>query len=737
MIRRPVGARIAQMIPVAIVASYVVYAPDVLAPIEPPKTFIVAMILGVAIIRAISTGAWRVALKQIRMTWRHDNPWLRTALASLATFLVVAVASTAASIVPRSSLLGTLNRGQGTLFVATVVVAIALSWPILRTSSGARNIVRAIGLGGIIPATIAIGQSVGYDLVSGGIASTDRASGTLGNPVNLATMMAMSAVAAMALAHEAWTASRNLPVSGGEGELTPANGSVTSEIMEGSPPAPRGAISIFFVAIGVALAIATRLAGIKWPEVEWTVVPASVVASALIAWPADYANAGVTLGPQSKSSNPTLLKSREVRWRAYLWAIVAVACIAAIGASRSRGPAIALGIGASTWVTLAVLPRPAGLVRRAGIGVAVAGSVTIVAFVAGSALPATVRAVRALPAGSIGGGGAMAEVQAQANAVGRDTIGTREIAWASSLDTFRYGSRVLDPRWVGTAMASSGHQMADLEAISTLPDHRAMSSLLRRAIGYGPESQVALIGTDAAGQPFDRAHAAPLDILLTQGAIGLATAAVLAVATVVVSVRFGGQDEAFTADRTIVPLLVTSGVASLTGVDGTAQVLATWALVAVALARAAFQTAAEASSVSDGPAMPSADQNPSPSLRAVGTGCAIATSGVVLTMVIADGPTDPATWGISAAAAMVAVCVMYSHRPSISTTSAANWTHNVVAPCVVVSIMMTPAWSALAAGASARAATMPGTSVEDRQVRLSRAIVVDPGLVTYRELRGI
>ena len=737
MTRRPVGAQIAQMIPVAIVASYVVYAPDVLAPIEPPKTFIVAMILGVAVIQAISTGVWRVALTEIRRTCLRDNPWLRTALASLAIFLVVAVASTAASIVPRSSLLGTLNRGQGTLFVATVVVAIALSWPILRTRCGARNIVRAIGLGGIIPATIAIGQSVGYDLVGGGIASTDRASGTLGNPVNLATMMAMSAIAALAMAYEAWTISRKLPVSGGEDEPTRADGSVASEIIEGIPATPRGAISIFFVAIGVAIAIAARLAGIKWPEVDWAVVPASVVASALIGWPADYANARVTLGPQSKSPNPTSLNSREVRWRAYLWAFVAVACIAAIGASRSRGPAIALGIGVATWVSLAVPPRQAGLLRRAGIWVAVAGSVTVVAFVAGSALPATVRAIRALPAGSIGGGGAMAEVQAQANAVGRDTIGTREIAWASSLDTFRYGSRVLDPRWVGTAMASSGHQMADLVAISTLPDHRAMSSLLRRAIGYGPESQVALIGTDAAGQPFDRAHAAPLDILLAHGAIGLATAAVLAVATVVVSMRFSGQDEAFTFDRTIVPLLVTSGVASLTGVDGTAQVLVTWALVAVALARAASQTAAEASSVSDGPAMPSADQHRSPGLRALGTGCAIATSGVVLSMVIGDGATDPTTWGVSATAAVMASSVMSSHSLSWSTISAGKWIYNVVVPCVVVSIMMTPAWSALAAGAYARAATMPGTSVEDRQALLSRAIVVDPGLVTYRELRGI
>ena len=737
MTRRPVGAQIAQMIPVAIVASYVVYAPDVLAPIEPPKTFMVAMILGVAVVQTISTGAGREALKEIRRTWLENNPWLRTALASLAVFLVVSVASTTASIVPRSSLLGTLNRGQGTLFVATVVVAIALSWPVLRTRCGARNIVRAIGLGGIIPATIAIGQSVGYDLVGGGISSTDRASGTLGNPVNLATMMAMSAIAAMALAYEAWEASRKLPVSGGDDEPTRADGSLTSENIERSRPTSRDALSLFLIAIGIALAIAARLAGIKWPEVEWTLVPASVVASALIGWPGDYANARVTPGPKSKSPNLNPLDSREVRWRAYLWACVAVACIAAIGASRSRGPAIALGIGAATWVSLAVLPRQAGLLRRAGICVAVAGSVTVVAFVAGSALPATVRAIRALPAGSIGGGGAIAEVHAQADAIGRDTIGTREIAWASSLDTFRYGSRVLDPRWVVTAMASSGHQMADLEAISTLPDHRAMSSLLRRAIGYGPESQVALIGTDAAGQPFDRAHAAPLDILLALGAIGLAAATTLAAATVIVSVRFSGQGEAFPFDRTIVPLLVTSGVASLTGVDGTAQVLVTWALVAVALARAASQTAAEASPDSDGPAMPSAVQHLSPGLRALGTGCAIATSGVVLTMAIGDGATDPTTWGVSATAAVMASSVMASHSLSGGTISAGKWIYNVVVPCVVVSIMMTPAWSALAAGAYARAATMPGTSVDDRQVLLSRAIMVDPGLVTYRELRGI
>ena len=40
---------------------------------------------------------------------------------------------------------------------------------------------------------MAIVQSVGYDLARGGPVTTDRAAGTLGNPVNLGTMMAMSA----------------------------------------------------------------------------------------------------------------------------------------------------------------------------------------------------------------------------------------------------------------------------------------------------------------------------------------------------------------------------------------------------------------------------------------------------------------------------------------------------------------------------------------------------------------
>jgi hypothetical protein len=106
-------------------------------------------------------------------------------------------------------------------------------------------------------------------------------------------------------------------------------------------------------------------------------------------------------------------------------------------------------------------------------------------------------------------------------------------------------------------------------------------------------------------------------------------------------------------------------------------------------------------------------------------------------MVIGDGATDPTTWGVSATAAVMASSVMASHSLSGGTISAGKWIYNVVVPCVVVSIMMTPAWSALAAGAYARAATMPGTSVDDRQVLLSRAIMVDPGLVTYRELRGI
>ena len=43
------------MLPTAIVASFVVYAPDVLAGIEPPKTFVAGLILGTAILQAIVT----------------------------------------------------------------------------------------------------------------------------------------------------------------------------------------------------------------------------------------------------------------------------------------------------------------------------------------------------------------------------------------------------------------------------------------------------------------------------------------------------------------------------------------------------------------------------------------------------------------------------------------------------------------------------------------------------------
>ena len=41
----------APILPLAIVASYVVYAPDVLAGIEPPKTFVAGLILGTAILQ--------------------------------------------------------------------------------------------------------------------------------------------------------------------------------------------------------------------------------------------------------------------------------------------------------------------------------------------------------------------------------------------------------------------------------------------------------------------------------------------------------------------------------------------------------------------------------------------------------------------------------------------------------------------------------------------------------------
>ena len=782
----------APILPLAIVASYVVYAPDVLAGIEPPKTFVAGLILGTAILQAIVTGAWRDAVVSLRATWSTGEPWRRAGVASLVAFLLVVGASTAVSIVPRSSVLGTLNRGQGTLFVGTLVVAIAACWPALRTPAGARSVVRAIAAGGFIPAVVAIVQSVGYDLARGGPVTTDRAAGTLGNPVNLGTMMAMSAVAAMALAYEAFgpharwffrplavrgggqlriggegdaatvggvggkppvprgaipTASANpeqpsrdlaherLPVPQGAMPTASANPDQPSrDLAHERLPVPQGAMPIILGALGVAVAIGTRVAGIIWPDVAWVVVPVSVIASALIASPRDIPHDGIGQAGRRLS-----------QVRGFLWVMVAVACIAAVGASRSRGPAIALGVGAAAWITLAVLPHRFGRVRRAVTGVAVAGVVTVVAFVAGSALPATVRAIRALPAGAIGGGGAIAEVQAQAEAVSRDTLGTREIAWQASIDAFRFGSHVLDPRWIGTAMASSGHQIADLDAISALPDHRAASSLVRRAIGYGPESHVALLGTDAAGQPFDRAHAAPLDILLAHGAIGLAAAVVLATATVVVSVGFGRHRDATASDRVVVPVLVASGVASLTGVDGTAQVLVTWALVGLALARGIDRPRHDTSppmadaipGESDRTAVPRTHDGDRSSMRMVGAGALIAGFGIAVAMVVGNGATDPLTWAIGVASSVSSAYVIGSRRAVGRVEALGAMARVVIGPVVVASIVMIPAWAALAAGAEARASTSPGRSVDERQAGLTRAVTLDPGVVTYRQLRGM
>ena len=722
------GSAFAPMLPVAIVASFVVFAPDVLAGIEPPKTFVAGLILGATIVQSVFTGAWRGAVASWRATWSTGDPWRRAGIASVVAFLVVVGAATATSIVPRSSLLGTLNRGQGTLFFATMVVAIAASWPTLRTPTGARSIVRAIAAGGFIPAVVAIVQSVGYDLIQGGPSTTDRAAGTLGNPVNLGTMMAMSAIAAMALAYEAWSSSHSSAKALATAQVPAAAGPWRT------PRVTRGVTPIIVGAVGVSLTIAARLVGIVWPHIEWGVVPVAVSAAAMIAWPSD---APVDVGGGAPR--------RISRLRAVLWVIVAIACMAAIGASRSRGPAVALGVGAGAWVTLAVLPRQTGLTARGGVAVATVLVVTVGTFGAGSALPAAVRAVRALPEGAIGGGGAMAEVQAQVQAIGRDTIGTRQIAWTASLDAYRYGSRNLDPRWLGTSMASSGHQIADLDSISALPDHRVVSSTWRRIVGYGPEAQVALIGTDAAGQPFDRAHAAPLDILLAHGAIGLASAALLAVSTVVISIRSTRTVAANDADLAVVPILLASGVASLTGVDGTSQVLSTWALVALVFARQPVVPSADvhlsrADTPPGGtdqrgvPTTPGGYRSP---VRALLAGASITAVGIVAAMVAGDRSTDPTTWIVAVGSSVCAATLIGSRMIGAGWAGPAGVARAVVAPVVVASIAMTPAWAALAAGAEARAATSPDVSVDDRQAGLSRAVTLDPGVVTYRQLRGI
>lgn len=90
------------MLPMATVASFMVRASDVLATIEPPKTFVADLILGTAVLQAIVTSTRRDEFTSSRATWSAGDPWRRTGLASLGTFLVVVCASTATPIAPRS-----------------------------------------------------------------------------------------------------------------------------------------------------------------------------------------------------------------------------------------------------------------------------------------------------------------------------------------------------------------------------------------------------------------------------------------------------------------------------------------------------------------------------------------------------------------------------------------------------------------------------------------------------------
>ncbi|MFQ5342699.1 MAG: O-antigen ligase family protein [Anaerolineae bacterium] len=115
--------------------------------------------------------------------------------------------STASSVLPRVSLWGSYERGQGLYTLTTYIVLFFLVREILSTSVGRQRLLDAILFVSLPISVYAVLQHFGLDPLTfqtGGAAVTLRAIGTLGNPIFLGAYLAMVIPVTVLCAYQAW-----------------------------------------------------------------------------------------------------------------------------------------------------------------------------------------------------------------------------------------------------------------------------------------------------------------------------------------------------------------------------------------------------------------------------------------------------------------------------------------------------------------------------------------------------
>lgn len=189
---------------------------------EPDKS---AILRGIAFAMA---AAWLVKVLERALYWagrrlgwiewtgaaRPRRSWLFYAPVILAAlYAVVYVASTLTSVQPHFSLMGSYQRGQGTLFALSLIVIALLVATHLRTRDQVARLLGAVALGSLPITLYALMQRFKLDPLPWGGDATSRVTSSMGNSIFLGGYLVMAIpltlAGLMALIPAAWNALRS------------------------------------------------------------------------------------------------------------------------------------------------------------------------------------------------------------------------------------------------------------------------------------------------------------------------------------------------------------------------------------------------------------------------------------------------------------------------------------------------------------------------------------------------
>lgn len=683
------------------------YVPESLSAYEPPKTQFVIFVAVIVSFLSIGdrAGVWRRPVSGNDQQSANVSTTRTVGIVAGLLFVFFVVVSSFGSIAPGTSLSGTLNRGQGTAFLVVLTAALILNRANLEVRRTREWIIRTVVLGSVAPMVVAVAQALGIDPVVGREFPGDRPPGTIGNAVSLGTYLAVVAVLSAGLAVRAWWA--NQPSSDGQPE--PVNRSPLDVLAPDGSTSQRAASSVsdavnwlvraVSAVLGAACIIGGDASGSLIPGASWLAFPCALLGGLLIAL---------------ASVPPARVRASEVG----VWGTIAVFSTVATAVSGSR---MALFGAVVAMVVLGVLSSyQLGLRSRVDAGRLVLGLLggALLLGMAGMVGGPTLRSVWA-------GASPGVAVRAGANAIGtmagRDSLTPRLAVWGRAIGAYMNGVPVNDAVDRDRAASTVGMQYAD--AHRPLQGNPGPTDRIWHVVfGYGPDSQPFILGLDDQRSTFDRAHSGLLDLLLTTGVAGSASFVICIMAACAATWQKDADGDRWHAVN-LIPVIVTIGLSSITGVDSTVQAFVTAVVVAMMLATTI---------------------QPEPRVREVGVSvpvenlallpvCASVVC-VVLTGIagIAVGANSgsPWSWGIgSAVSSAVVIVVATWHR-----LTARGLVVVVVAACLA-SACVVPAWVAMAAGVRAGPGGSRGLPSSIR-TRGEQAADIDPGQATYRMMRG-